>query len=395
MSIGEALTLTGDDGRFEFNGIAPGSYDLTATYSVVDTGFVSRTLPITVTSGLDAGTLTLPNPVLAAVTGVTNRTVSLTWTESTDAGFREYKVYRRAFSTALDEVSGELVHIETSRGSTQLVHGASFLGITGPLPPTAPVRPVTQYFYRVYVMDEFGLLGGSNIVEANTLYWAADSFDIEYDLVVTRQLGVEAPVAGLAYDGAKLWVLYASSGPYWDNKLVRLVGLDPTTGETLVEHAYDDDHRVPIGLTWDGTLLWIHYPNEGTSVRGIDPLTGTEARRWSAQDTEALGWDGMSLLLAQRNGGILAIDPETGANNGSIDAPFPEGWLTGVTAVGSHIWVSNAFRAELALLTPDGEHAGIARLPSGWTNGGVHLTVVDGAIVVATTAIVMMQAVPR
>jgi hypothetical protein len=176
---------------------------------------------------------------------------------------------------------------------------------------------------------------------------------------------------------------------------VRLVGRDPVTGANLTEYTYDDDFRVPIGLTWDGAFLWIHYPGEGTTVRAIDPATGAEVRRWLTEDGEALGWEGTRLLLAQRLGTIVPVDPVSGASGTSFDAPFPEGWLTGVTGFASHTWVSNAFRPELAILEADGRHVGVAHMPSGWPGGGEHLTAIEDEIAVVTTSIVIMQAVPR
>jgi hypothetical protein len=75
--------------------------------------------------------------------------IKIAWSSSASESFKEYKLYRHT-SSGLDETTGELVHVSTTRGDTifldQISHSAHF-------------------FYRVFVVNQNGTVTGSNLQE--------------------------------------------------------------------------------------------------------------------------------------------------------------------------------------------------------------------------------------
>jgi len=76
--------------------------------------------------------------------------------------FYEYKIYRH-YHTGLDENTGTLIHVSTSADDTIFNDIGTDLeyGLT----------PATTYYYRVYINNNFGRLGGSNIIGVTTNKW--------------------------------------------------------------------------------------------------------------------------------------------------------------------------------------------------------------------------------
>jgi len=89
--------------------------------------------------------------------------MSLNWNKTDALDFREYKLYRHTTS-GLDETTGTLVHVATSILDTSFID--------------TDLQPFKNYFYRVYIMNDYGRLGGSNIVNDTTkqinIIWNGD-----------------------------------------------------------------------------------------------------------------------------------------------------------------------------------------------------------------------------
>ena len=77
----------------------------------------------------------------------------LRWTATDAVDFREYKIYQHETS-GLDETTGTLIHVST--------------GIDDTVFTAVSLVPFNTYYFRVYVMNEYGKLGGSNIVSSKT-----------------------------------------------------------------------------------------------------------------------------------------------------------------------------------------------------------------------------------
>lgn len=147
-------TQTNSQGNFEISGVSNGIHSLKASYYLEDNSFSERTMDIAVYDNVELNTVVLPKAVeLFPPDSVTYNSISMKWSQSTADDFREYKVYRH-HTSGLDETTGELVHVSTFRSDTLFTD-------TG-------LSSLFTYYYRVYIMNEYGRLGGSNIVSATT-----------------------------------------------------------------------------------------------------------------------------------------------------------------------------------------------------------------------------------
>jgi len=129
-------------------------------------------MELAVESDITLDNLTLPKAViLRPPTNVTDNSMTLSWTKSEESNFREYKLYRH-ITFGLDETTGTLVYVATSVDDTIFTD--------------QNLDPLTPYFYRVFVMNEFGRIGGSNIVGDTTMnrnfIWNGN-FELQDDLL--------------------------------------------------------------------------------------------------------------------------------------------------------------------------------------------------------------------
>jgi hypothetical protein len=142
-----ASVQTDAEGRFTLAAPA-GRHELTARYVAEDGALNEQRL--VAEAGADAAVeLQLPRPTrLEQPTAATRDSAQVAWNPYPGSDFREYKLYRHT-SAALDESTGTLVHVGMARGEAQFVD--------------TEVRPGETYYYRVFVMNDFGRLAGSNI----------------------------------------------------------------------------------------------------------------------------------------------------------------------------------------------------------------------------------------
>jgi len=84
---------------------------------------------------------------------ITDKSIKIIWSKTDASDFREYKIYQHNTS-GLDETTGTLVHVATNRDDTTFV--------------VNNLDPLTEYYFRVYIMNDYGKLGGSNILSAKT-----------------------------------------------------------------------------------------------------------------------------------------------------------------------------------------------------------------------------------
>jgi len=142
--------LTDVQGRFDIAGVSAGAHTVGVSTSNDDGSFSERRSSIQVTTAdVTLGDLVLPRPLALGPAVSTADQVQIAW-EATDAvDFREYKLYRRD-SPGIDEVAGELIFVSTARDQTTFLDTGLLAG--------------KKYYYRVYLMNDLGRLGGSNIV---------------------------------------------------------------------------------------------------------------------------------------------------------------------------------------------------------------------------------------
>ncbi len=157
VSIDDAInwtTKTDETGFFEIKDVIEGNHSLKATTEEGDKQFSERNYSIEVYNDFNFSELILPRAIeIEEPLGVSANSIQLKWMVSDAPDFKEYKLFRHS-SSGLDENTGTLIHVFTSILDTTFIDNS--------------VSPITQYFYRIYVMNEFGRLGGSNIVSFTT-----------------------------------------------------------------------------------------------------------------------------------------------------------------------------------------------------------------------------------
>jgi hypothetical protein len=163
--------LSKSDGSFTINNVSKGDHNLAISHYNNDGSYIELNREIAVYDNLYLDALVLPNSIyLFSPYEINHNSMKISWAKSDASDFREYKLFRHS-SSGLDETTGELIHVATSISDTTFLN--------------EDLDQFTEYFYRVYVMNNYGRLGGSNIVSATTekhnLIWNGD-FELQEDL---------------------------------------------------------------------------------------------------------------------------------------------------------------------------------------------------------------------
>lgn len=148
-------TKTDAVGNFEIKDVEKGMYTLSYTQDLVDSSFIGNSLRLKITNDTFISNLELPNPVLMySPKNITSSSVDISWSKCNSQDFYEYKIFRKEDS-GLDETTGKLIHVATSSDDTVFSDHSLLEG--------------TKYYYRVYTMNNYGKLGGSKIVNIQSL----------------------------------------------------------------------------------------------------------------------------------------------------------------------------------------------------------------------------------
>lgn len=158
ISLNDQINLTSQsdaNGEFLIKNVPKGDYNLSVNKTNSDGSFISKSSNISVQQDVIIESLILPKGVqIFEPENVGSNSMEIKWSATDANDFREYKLYRH-ISSGLDETTGTLVHVSTAISDTQFTDQG--------------VNPVTTYYYRVYIMNDYGKLGGSNIVSSTTL----------------------------------------------------------------------------------------------------------------------------------------------------------------------------------------------------------------------------------
>ncbi len=141
------------EGFFEIKNVTSGSHKLNYKVGSDEGSFSKITETIEINDDLFLDSRTLPNPVTLYDPEIQNNlesnNVTLFWNKYIGTDFREYKLYKHS-SSGLDETTGELLHIATAANDTVF---------------TITLPYASETYFRIFVRDDFDLLGGSNIIE--------------------------------------------------------------------------------------------------------------------------------------------------------------------------------------------------------------------------------------
>ena len=148
-------TETDNDGYFKIDNVPEGNHQMNIKKTFENGAFSENTSDITVTDNVYLDHLRLPKAIfLYPATQITHQSVHLSWSPTDANDFQEYRVYRHT-SPGLDENTGEFIYVST------IINDTSFTD-------SYNLSPSQTYYYRVFVMNNFGRLGGSNLINVKT-----------------------------------------------------------------------------------------------------------------------------------------------------------------------------------------------------------------------------------
>lgn len=394
----ELKTTTNGDGDFRLNNIDAGKYKLKATHSD-NSGYAETEVEIELRdSDLDLESLLLPVPVrLLDPSGVTSTSLTLTWNRCEASDFREYKIYIHN-SGALDESTGTLLHVATHANDTVLTVNAGDFWWAG-----STLTPNTTYYFRVFVMNSYGRLSGSNIMAATTSLWDdADKFTSNYTIALQSSFAAQGNLTGIAWDGAYFWMLYFEElGGFYDPNRITLVKFDYLLGRSLDTMIFDDSNYFPAGIAWDGENVWISF---GTYIQSVDPDHETLGKKYYAgESTVDLAWNGENLILLDIWNKVIILNPLNGSISNQFMTPFQVIGYSGekgVAARENEIWIINNWHHEIAIMNNAGKHIGVAEvdfLQQGFTgnNHRIPMCFMENNLVIALDSQVKIYSIER
>lgn len=349
------------EGRFTISDVNAGNHTLKATSTDSIDGYSEIETDITLSGGdLDLESLLLPVPVrLLEPTEVTSSSINLIWNKCGADDFREYKIYIH-HSSALDESTGTLLHIATDIYDTVLSVNEGDFWWAG-----STLMPNSTYFFRVFVMNAFGRMSGSNILKVSTDLWDYPyEFTHNYTIELESAFAAQGNLTGIAWDGSYYWMIYYEElGGFYDNNQLTLVKYDHEQGATLDTIVFNESNYSSYGITWDGSSVWISF---GACIRAVDLETEKLDRTYCAGEAIAdLAWGNGNLLLLDNWNKVILLNPVNGSINGQFPTPFTEIGFSGERGIAyrdGEIWIINNWHNEICILDDSGKHIGVVEV---------------------------------
>ncbi|AFN73826.1 hypothetical protein MROS_0583 [Melioribacter roseus P3M-2] len=157
VSLNDMLNFTTQsdvNGNFQIDNVPQDSYNLKVQKTFENGSYLSTNSTLEVNNDIYLNALRLPTGVtLYPAQNVTDSEALISWSPTDANDFREYKLFRHT-SPGIDENTGSLIYVSTS------INDTIFTDIN--------LEPLKTYYYRIYLMNEYGKLGGSNIISIVT-----------------------------------------------------------------------------------------------------------------------------------------------------------------------------------------------------------------------------------
>jgi len=347
-------TTTSSDGSFIIKDVTQGNYELKIASDSTADGYSELIQDIVVENrDLLLEILRLPVPVKLESRDIKSNSLNLIWSKCAASDFREYQIY--IYSTAgLDETTATRLRIKTNINDTSLsVKEGDFwwAGYT--------LSPGDTYYFRAFVMNSYGRMSGSNVLEVTTLLWDnADNFTKNYELLYETAFFAQDKLAGITWDGSYLWM-------YYD---------DPDNLNGFVKHDYNNN--IPIdtiilnpslanvhGITWDGDHLWASL---GSTIKSIDIENKSYDKSYSTGGyCIDVASNNMGIVLLDSWNKVTCINPENGFITVEATSPLKKiGYSNeiGVAAREGEIWILNRCYDQICILDEEGTHVGVAEV---------------------------------
>jgi hypothetical protein len=195
-------TTSDANGYFHIDNVAKGAHKLKVEKKYADNTYILKSSDVDVNTDISLDNLILPNPVSIVdltLDSTTNK-VTIRWNRSLADDFREYKIYSHTTS-GLDETTGLLEHVTTDVSDTSVV---------------LQMETGTTLYYRVFTMNDYGQLGGSNIESissVNVNLFTGGDFENESHFYANWQIGNNGNgevqiVDSISHDGNKCLLMH-------------------------------------------------------------------------------------------------------------------------------------------------------------------------------------------
>ena len=304
-------TTTNSAGEFVISGVSLGGHTLELFKQYEGDIYSQKTVEIEVNQDIYLNALTLPSPlILDQPNTITENSIQLKWSMADAADFYEYKVYVHD-NEGLDELTGELIYVGTSIDDTVFEH--------------TNLLTDKSSFYRVFLRDQFGQIGGSNIVSATTLegilirdggFEIADSNVIHWDI---RDSLLNEVTTQTSAEGASC---FYNQIPLLDNNFIPATSMETTylinveAGRTYNLSAFG---RVQGEHTEGTTNLWVYIKQGNTTIVLMDFNFDSNNSNGIGY-IEDTGWVQRSKVFQTTSSIPVKIYMATGFQNTWIDA---------------------------------------------------------------------------
>jgi hypothetical protein len=371
-------TSTDQTGYFEFSAIPPSKYTVVSIKTYDNGSFVEYPTEVEVNEDTHLGDLLLPEPVILFTSEIyTDNAVTLKWSKYLHDNFYEYRIYRH-FNSGLDESTGSLIHITTNVNDTVFTDNGQDLneGLTRN----------TTYYYRIYINNDYGRLGGSNIQSITTRLWEnEENFSVDYQLEqVTSFPGFGGRIEGVDYDGNYLWLLEVyEQGGFYDTNRVKLIQYDHLSQKIIKEFEFRDEYALPGALMWESNFLYVFYNFlQGPFIKKVSDQEGDIVRTYSSDFLEDMDGDGQYFIKSLITNEVEIADFNSFSLLSRFPVPFDRGTNSGVALRDSEIWLSARTGKQFIVFDFNGQHIGAVdcSILSDW-NGINHLCTMENNLV--------------
>lgn len=305
-------TTTNDNGEFMISGVPSGEHVLQIFKQYEGQMFSQKRFEISVNENINLDGLRLPSPLnLNEPSAITENSISLKWSKADETDFYEYKVYVKD-DAGIDESTGELIYVGTDINDVTFEHDN--------------LLPDKEYFYRVFLRNQFGQLGGSNIISTKTLegelirdggFENVNSNTFHWDLLSNSSL-VNEVTSETSAEG--LSCLY-NQLPLLDNNFIGATVMETTyfinveVGRSYELNAYA---RVQGEHTEGTTNVWVLVYQDNISVSVLDFNFDSNNSNGIGY-IEDTGWVQKSKIFQVNDDSPIRIRLMTGFQNTWID----------------------------------------------------------------------------
>ncbi len=355
---GEFTTNTDENGEFTIYDLSPATYTMKIKNDFGFNRFIEIEKDITIDNADIEDTFLLPLPVeLHPPASVFSTSIGLIWSSYSGSGFREYHIYVH-YNSALTQETGTLLHIITDANDTTLTVNKGDFWWGG-----STITPGDTYYFRVFVMNEYGVESGSNILEVTTKLWDnEDEFTSNYIINLESSFASQGNLTGITWDGNYYWMLFVESvGGYYDPNIVTIAKYDYTQGTILDEFIFDDSNLHPKGIAWDGTYIWVGY---GDHLKSLDIDNGIFDKTYYLGEVAVdLAYNDGNLAILDTWNEINLLNPVNGTINATFTSPFVDIGYSGEAGIAyrdTEMWIINRFHYQICIVDDNGNHIGIA-----------------------------------